>query len=323
MIKLIPKKYSFDRRSFISRSSKIGFFTLLLQGFSNRSFSQDAGKCNESSETNTLVPKPSDDLLVWVDGLFLDNRSNVKVNASISMYLPFIQKAESFIEKVFILDNSANILGARFYDSSDQMSGGNFPYVIFENLEIDSNSSYEILYQIKNGSNIELFRYTLNKPIKSRLNTDYLPQLMRDDFSVFIGSNPGFITSPYEFYTDNSLALHSARGTVKDIGSDGTFRVDIELMHGDANQGHFMRYFIVTDPVGRILGALKRTFGQTPNTSVNGQAAMIVSQISESDRKNIWKIPQDQVGNINDCPYIQIFTEDVFDALARSTIRLR
>ena len=49
---------------------------------------------------------------------------------------------------------------------------------------------------------------------------------------------------------------------------------------------------------------------------------MMVTELSQ-EQIDLHQIDAKYVAKIQDCPYVQIFTEDVFDALARNIIRIR
>ncbi len=208
-----------------------------------------------------------------------------------------------------------------------KMLDGHVPYVRFENLELDHTKDYYCVYTVRSGSTLKLYTAKIEKPETSRLNTTWLPQTMRNDFKNFLvgGENqtPGLLTTQFQFYTLNGLAAHTARGRVTEMASDGkSFKVNIDFMHGDAAADHYMRYFIVMDPVGRLLGVVKRAqMGDAAGGAVVGQTVN-VTPITDKQKEDMG-IPDLQVANIADCPYIQFYTEDSYDAIARNMIRLR
>jgi hypothetical protein len=229
---------------------------------------------------------------------------------------------------VVLLDAAKTTIGARYFDSSMKMiDHGYVPYVRFENVELDPTATYTCIYSVRTGSNLKLYTSSIVKPTISTLNTTFLPQTMRNDFQTFLAGNsvnptPGLITTEFQFYTANGLHLHCARGRVTDMAADGSsFKVNIDFMHGDAAVDHYMRYFIVMDPVGRILGFHKRT-SMTDTTQVVGGNTVDVTKIDDMTRAT-FNVPDLQIGNIADCPYIQFYTEDSYDAVARNMIRLR
>ena len=87
-------------------------------------------------------------------------------------------------------------------------------------------------------------------------------------------------------------------------------------MHDDGGADHYMRYFVVMDPVGRLLGFHKRSFGDGMSEFVN-VSKLTPAQIAQE------ALEPHQIADIRDCTHVQIYTEDVYDALARSVIRLR
>ena len=87
-------------------------------------------------------------------------------------------------------------------------------------------------------------------------------------------------------------------------------------MHKDVSPDHFMRYFLVTDPVGRILAIKKRTFQDGLEESCT------LSSLTEEER-NFWGVTQDYIPKINDCPFVLIFMEDVQEVLTMGLLWLR
>jgi len=265
-------------------------------------------------------------LQLWIDGLHFDKaHSDLSSRANITLFMDLSQTANSFVESVVLMDPNKKTLGARFFDASMKMIDGHVPYVRFENVQLDPTATYYCVYTVRNGTKSSLYTATIAQPTTSRLNTTWLPQTMRDDFKTFLQKNtanatPGLITTQFQFYTANGLTNHCARGRVTNMASDGSsFTVNIDFMHADAAADHFMRYFIVMDPVGRLLGFHKRA-GMNDGGISNG--ALDVTKLSDGD-KATFNVPDLQVANIADCPYIQFYTEDSYDAIARNMIRLR
>ena len=281
----------------------------------------------------------------WIDGLHFGDRSDVKSRANITLFMDLSQTAVSHVESVVLMDPDKKTMGARYFDSSMKMLDGHVPYVRFENVELDHRRSYYCVYTVRSGSTVKLYTAEIKNPEVSRLNTTWLPQKMRDDFKTFLVGNtanptPGLITTQFQFYTLNGLTNHCARGRVVNMASDGaSFDVNIDFMHPDGGRDHYMRYFIVMDPVGRLLGFHKREFGdptsngganQTWNVKAIGTDMIkdpAKAGTADKDklypRADVWGVPRLQIANIADCPYIQFYTEDSYDAIARNMIRLR
>jgi len=312
--------YEIDRRKLLRMTGTMGVGAM----FVNPAELFAAGMCEKVTIDNGSIEadQAGATLQFWIDGLHMGARSNIKSRANITLFMDLNQSAVSYVESVVIMDENKHTMGARYFDASMKMRDGHVPYVRFENIELDATKTYYCVYAVRSGSTLKLFTSKIDKPEISRLNTTFLPQKMRDDFKTFLYGNtanptPGLITTQFEFYTANGLALHCARGRVHDMASDGSsFTVNIDFMHGDVAADHYMRYFIVMDPVGRLLGYHKRTFGDGMSGSVNVTA--VTAQQKADDN-----LPDLQVANIADCPYIQFYTEDSYDAIARNMIRLR
>ncbi len=294
-----------------------------------------AGMCEKlvTDNGNVKATQAGATLQFWIDGLhmgvttidgnFIGN-GNTKSRANITLFMDLSQTAVSYVESVVLMDPTKKLLGARYFDSSMKMLDGHVPYVRFENVELDHTKDYFCVYTVRSGSTVKLYTAKIEKPETSKLNTTWLPQQMRNDFKTFLVGNtasktPGLITTQFQFWTNNGLATHTARGRVTSMASDGKdFKVNIDFMHTDANDNHYMRYFIVMDPVGRLLGVVKRN---PPGANKQG-GTLDVKPITEADKAALG-IPDLQVANIADCPYIQFYTEDSYDAIARNMIRLR
>ena len=324
MAMLKGQSWVFDRRSFMTKSA-LGAVGVTAFASASTLFAADDMCKPDTVPTDPQLFNSTDSLFYWIDGIHLNEQSNLPSRANLSLFMNIQQKPDNYVERVVLTDENYVTMGSRFFDASDKLSTGHVPYVMFSNLELKYDKIYYIFYQVRKGSDVKIYKFTLTNARRSVLSADFLPQIMKDDFSLYMGSNPGLLTSPLQFYTRNTIQLHSARSKIINIGSDNSFEIQVELMHGDATPTHYMRYFIVTDPVGRLLGVVKKNYQQTPDVAAGSTTAgsMIVRAMSDADRQNVWQITANDVAKINDCPYIQIFTEDVYDALARSTVHLR
>ncbi len=156
-----------------------------------------------------------------------------------------------------------------------------------------------------------------------------MPLDVMRDFVTLQADIAGMMSSPLQYYTNNSTADHSARAEIKFIGSDNSFDIRLGMMHNDLSSDHYMRYFMVLDPVGRLLGIKKRpSMGSSidvAGSSATPAGAMIVRDIASNPDLfyRDFQAAQNSFAYINDCPYIHVVTEDKFDALARNTIYLR
>lgn len=326
--------YEIDRRALLKITGTMG----IAVGFMPSEL-HAAGQCEKLVTDNGsyTATQAGATLQFWIDGLHMGvtnsagklvGSSNVKSRANITLFMDLSQTSVAHVESVVLMGPNKELLGARYFDSSMKMRDGHVPYVRFENIELDHTKDYYCVYSVRSGSKLSLYTSKIEKPETSRLNTTWLPTTLRNDFKTFLLGNqanptPGLLTNQFQFYTVNGLATHTARGRVKEMASDGkSFKVNIDFMHGDAAADHYMRYFIVMDPVGRLLGVVKRNqMGDQAGGAVVG-STVNVSQITDAQKASLG-IPDLQVANIADCPYIQFYTEDSYDAIARNMIRLR
>ena len=318
--------YEFDRRQLLKLTGTVG----VAAAFINPSELLGADLCNKISSGNgSIVAEQSGRRLqYWIDGLHLSSsETTISSRANLALFMNLKQTPFSYVESVLLMDAEKRTLGARYFDASNQMQGGYVPYVLFDNIALDSKKTYSIFYSLREGSKTLLYTASIVNPELSRLNSEFLPASFQSDFNSFtnIGVNPtpGLITTAFQYYTKSGLALHTARGRVMDLSANGEFKIDIEFMHGDSGPTHYMRYFVVMDPVGRLLGYCKRSAPGTPASGTYlGAPFMTINRLTAAQITELGLEPH-QIADIRDCPYVQIYTEDAFDALARSSLRLR
>jgi hypothetical protein len=341
------KSWLVDRRSFLQASGALGVGAVMMSP--EQLFAQEMCEDLSKSTPDPVNPETQQRTLqYWIDGVFFSSgRSNLLARANVACFMDLNQTVGEFVEAVALLDSNNNTLAARWFDASMKTLAGKVPYVIFDNLLLVYGASYKVAYTVRKGSNLILYTASFNAE-PTRLSTSFMPPAVRRDFTSFLVGNEqrqihqGQVTTPFQFYTRNGLGTHSARGRVREIGSDGSFSVDIDFMHGDAGAYHYMRYFIVMDPVGRFLGLVRRSGSGDPNFPQGGSDQVArVGKISQADQSTFQfgfttteqatapnAVPDPaklvfQIGDIRDCPYVQVYTEDVYDALAKTTIRLR
>jgi hypothetical protein len=372
-------KYTMDRRQLLKLTGAMGIGVTFLDP--EKLYAADPANCEKIKidDSGSKFEQTQGSIYYWIDGNNFGHRTNVKSRANISVFITLKQKDSAFVESVVLIDETGKVLGARYLDASMKMVRGGFPpYVRFENIEINPKKVYKVIYAVKDGFQTSLYVTSLspkelptgrtaseNSALNESIN--WLPNKMRTDFSYFLveGPNtpsktPGLFTTPFQFYTDAGLDNHCSRAVIKEIGSDGNFKINVEFMHDDSrlpngtydpNSTHFMRYFVIMDPVGRLLGFHKRDAsdinGKSSATNLVVQGSHVEIMPLEKDTRTCWdpvakvqtnktkvdfyniKDPNRpaedniQIADIRDCPYIQIYTEDSYDAMARSIIRLR
>ena len=94
--------------------------------------------------------------------------------------------------------------------------------------------------------------------------------------------------------------------------------MEIAILHDDIDDSHYSRYFFVTDPVGRLLGVSKRDLDVSHSSA---SKVVTVTSLTKKQQDSLGVNPKN-IANINDCPYVMVFVDDVI-ALAMTTIWLR
>ncbi|NBO38536.1 hypothetical protein EBU99_08130 [bacterium] len=243
----------------------------------------------------------------------------------------------------------------------------NYKVIYIKNLgtkDAMGNQQINIYVHTIDKSNIRPSRFDYTHLPELTRNTHILPMLHQElngTIAAVAGGAPpavnykfnaggptgtGYMTTPYGTW---QMGPHTARATIKSIGAAGSvqageFDISVELMHGDdagSAGGHYMRWFIVLDPVGRVLGAVRRNFGDgfagssvnvtrgfwTITNSAGAKDKMVVKDLSGnvivSALSPAVEEQYSKAASILDCPYIQILTDDKYHAMARCIMRLR
>jgi hypothetical protein len=339
------KTYKCDRRDLLKWFGA-GAATMMMVDFDEM---YAAGVCEKIEETGSLAgvistaesdPK---DLLYWFDGSFGKSMgSDIATRVRLAAHLDLEHSAASYVESVILADTSNAIIAAQRFEPGDATSKGRAPYAIFEGLDLAAGVDYFLFWVVKAGASSVVHKFVISKDNVRISRMDYshlspsakvaIPQLLINDLGgaasehSFKDGSPagaGYITTPYQQYAQ--INLHRARAVMQSISGD-SFGFKVFTMHGDADPvGHYMRYFLVLDPVGRVLGGIRRRAGSL---------GVAISDISVN--AGLFEVDADGAGNktavdqaliakfsILDCPYVQIVTEDKRDACARSVIRLR
>ena len=331
-MEIIGQRYAeFDRREFVKLTGAAGAFALLSQNALG-------AECVKESKVGT-------GLQFWLDGLHFEaapSGSDIISNATLALFsYDHDMTEQSYVESVTLIDDtngSPLALATRFFRASHKTSTGKAPYVIFENITLKYASKYLVIYQVRSGEKIMIHTYKLANATRSTFGNPQVrvPITVKTGLSnsgsmaALLGSTPdyiGTITSPYIYYTKNNTGRHSARSVIEEVSTDGKFKIKIEGMHADSDAGHFMRYFIVADPVGRLLGMIERSF-PVGATDRSVPVQLVTELRSNQTQIDGLKTPGDtwseaDIANINDCPYVQIITDDQYDAIARQVVRLR
>lgn len=338
------------------------------------------------------------ELLYWIDGpmntglptysanVAAEKRLLTRARLSVTMAIPH-NETLGWVESVTLAEGTS-IIAQSFYGSSAGTVTGKAPYTIFENLDLDTTKEYKVVY-VKSDSagNLTAYVHTIKNPEPSRFDyshfsymsvaeklSHFLPYLAQEleatnqyHFAADDTKN-GYVTTPYGV---TAAGPHTCRARVVRIegvgakdGSNnniqGDFEIEVEFMHGDGgDSSHYMRYFLVLDPVGRILGGVRRMHGDGVSGKVlvkrgfhtpihptessgiaklysyNGKDYGRLHGTIMTDRNDATKTaPINELSdaekkqfitsmNILDCPFVTVLTDDRYHAIARCCLRLR
>jgi hypothetical protein len=389
MTKVITKEFLMERRTFLKWSAAAAVAGSVID--IDAAFA--AGECKavgdiSSAASSVLAKMPSNagkELLYWIDGPMNTGlpgySGGLQTRARLSCTMNMLHTAASFIESVLLVEDPAGsktLIAQTFYGPSAGTTTGRAPYTVFENLELDYTKNYQILYVKNVGGMITVYQHTIEKPEPSRFDykhapgelaqqaESFMPDLveeLRDSNRYHFTSDPtktGYVTTPI----GTTQAGHHARAHIKNIvtsgDNKGDFEIEINFMHGDGDDAHYMRYFLVLDPVGRVLGGVRRIHGDGVTGKVlvkrgfhtprHGSSLASLGEKYKDDNKvsylelhgkrittatNSPSLVDIQLLNaaqriqyinslsILDCPFISIYTDDRHHAIARFSIRLR
>ncbi len=268
--------------------------------------------CGDLKDYKNAITWSEDKINYWVGG-FSYKTPGLNSRASLAILLKEPQTNATYIDKVVLTTADSAIVAASYFSATDKISTGYLPYLIYNNLSF-SSAKYFLYIQQQASGQIQRYRYTFTQSslTRSTLNGIQLPAKVRGELNM----DPlfGTISSLFSYPEKVDMSKHIVQAQFVFLSKNNAFSIKIKSMHKDVSINHYMRYFIVTDPVGRILGLHRRNPGELDDC--------IISNLTEADR-NTWGLTQDKVGKINDCPYVMIFCDDVQEVIAMTTLWLR
>lgn len=268
--------------------------------------------CGDLKDYKNAISWSEDKISFWVGG-FSYSTPGINTRASLAILLKEPQTNTSYIDKVVLTTSDSIIIAASYFSATDKISTGYLPYLIYNNLSFSGSKYFLYIQQQANGK-VQRYRYTFtqNSLAHSTLNGLQLPAKVRGELNADPLS--GNVSSLYSYPEKVDMSKHIVQAQFVFLSKNNAFSIKIRSMHKDVSVSHYMRYFIVTDPVGRILGLHRRNPGELDDC--------IVSNLTEAERST-WGLTQDKVAKINDCPYVMIFCDDVQEAIAMTTLWLR
>ena len=303
------QKITIDRRMFLSFGTMLGSSNYIA--IIDRLFADN--HCIKIDIKNDQSPIGifDESIYYWIDGM------RPKSNSNIAFYVHLKQTTEEYVERVVLTTGDKRTLGVRYYEVDAANSKGFAPYVIFNGLDLRFSNKLFFIVQMKAGENVKIYRYTLDsvKLLQSKLQLEKLPPEVVNDFKEI---HAGQCYSSYHFQVravreqicnENGLPLPCFSSLfplpqIKSISENSQFRLDVVNRYPDHSSQNYMRYFFLTDPVGRLLAIHKRNY-QDSNYGL-----IPLFTLSSNFWKSRWGIDIETIPRINDCPYLLLFAEN-------------
>jgi len=403
MPNVVGKQYTIERRTFLKLSAAAAAAGVVID-FEAAAAAGACREVSEVSKEGSeplgmMAMTAGKELLYWIDGPMNTGlpgytpANPLLTRARLSLTMPIDHnKALGWVESVTLAEG-ASIIAQAFYGSDSGTVTGKAPYTVFENLDLDTTKEYKVIYvKSDNAGSLTAYVHIIKNPEPSRFDYNHFSYMSLTDrdahfFPVLAreladtnqykfgddATKTGYVTTPYG-YTQGG---HTCDARIKKIEGQGAkdssnnsiqgdFEIEVEFMHGDIKDTHYMRYFLVLDPVGRILGGVRRIHGDKVTSKVlvkrgfhtplhdakndSGISKDIAEVYKDSNGKPYGRLHGEYVAydmdgmlkskpipelspeqikqyitsmNILDCPFVTIYTDDRFHAIARYCLRLR
>lgn len=281
----------------------------------------DALDIKLSEDAVGLVGLLETQVFFWLQG------SQTTGRGSIALFIALPQKTDDFVDRVVLADEGKESLGVRYFSSKERTVQGYPPYVLFENVPLYSGKYFVLVRKVKAGQ-AKVYRHTFD-PLRfdqSALDSPFFPKSLREDLLPFQGKVSNFFQKAKSLFQagscreeyktlDTCFQEHHVRASLKRPAKGKGFQVEVDFLHPDYDAKHYMRNFILTDPVGRLLAWKHRTFQAQPRGKV------VLAPIQSSEIAKL-RIPNFFVAALEDCPYVMLFAEDGKHAISHQLIGL-
>ena len=286
----------------------------------------DSCKVSDIKGSQSAIGIPDGDIHIWIDG------HRKKGLCQVAVLTTFAQTKESYVRKIVLTSGEKKTLGVRYITPDMKTHEGYPAYAIFSHVDLRYSKRYFIMVAYKSKNQEKIYRYTLEK---GQLN----PQLFQGSLvplkltKEFQKTHKGRIFSSYYFPLHlikssqcQRMARNKPRGgcygdhfplvKIRAIGTREDFVIDISFNHPDIHALHYIRYLIITDPVGRLISIFKRTFGDYRTLTAS------LRPLSSEQWQKQWNLSPEKIGHIYDCPYLMVFTENVKEGLFQTIVWL-
>ena len=327
MKSLKPDSISISRRDLLSQSLILGGLSAGSSALSAPSFVlPGACKISDIKQSQSAIGIEDSMIHIWMDGHWKGGFNQMAI------FTRFPQTPESFVQKVVLTTGEKKTLGVRYFTPDHKTIHNMAPYAIFSHVDLRYSQKYFIIVQLKTGDEYKIYRYTIEKKKAepTTLNGSRIPSKLAGEFNQTHG---GQVFSSYHFPLAlikkdycKSLAMsenlvscyikHFPQLKIRSINSNGNFNIDVSFQQPDVSPEHYIRYILITDPVGRLMSIFKRTFGDYNTLTVS------MKNGSDNYWKANWDLEKDQIPFLPDCPYIMVFTENVKNGLFQNILWL-
>ena len=360
--------FSIDRRSLLRLASAgaaagfmLDFEELFAQGkcdkIDNSSDLNKGGALNPATFASLAAP-----FYYWIDGSLGSFENSTLKRARLAAYLDINVGPFNWIDAVVLTDANNLVIAAQRLTQSDVSPvSAKSPYVIFENLAFADQATHSLYFLVRSGkaaANVTVYKHELTpqKMQVSRLDYRHLdpsgnpttapipgvPKKFREEMLALPAhqivddtSKNAELTTALHGYALPSFN-HPVRVAVGTMAND-QFEVRVFPMHAEQSASHYMRNIAILDPVGRVLGLLRREFNAATAAPASEFVAFVVLrglQVQEAvansgvlashftqEEKDYYTKPGSP--RILDCPYIHIVVDDVSETTGKTTLRLR
>ncbi len=306
-----------SRRKFLTRAGQ--FFSMLSLLKASELDAQDTCATQDITHTESPTGIPDAQVFSWV------HAANDFGVSTLALYLHLPQSTKRYVEQVVLSDEGGQILAARYFRPEAQTLKGKLPYMIFDRMLLPAISLFIHVRVIEGDSNLVYRSALTGKQLqRSQFTSKALPQRLLDNFSKpFANEISSTFTNAKSLLTSTSCQSskgadvcfpeHRVTAAFTKFGAD--FELTVSFQHPEETN-HYMRFFFLCDPVGRLLGLKHREPKEAPLNQV------VIKPISTQDM-NTWGILSDSVAQLTDCPYVMLFWEDNKHAFREQIVCLR
>lgn len=305
MPNVVGKQYTIERRTFLKLSAAAAAAGVVIdfEAAAADGACKVIGDVTKESAAplGLMAGTAGKELLYWIDGPMntglptYSASGGLLTRARLSMTMAISHNETlGWLESVTLAEGNS-IIAQNFYGSSAGTVTGKAPYTVFENLDLDFAKEYKVIYvKSEKDGTLTAYVHTIKNPEPSRFDythfsymsaadrdSHFLPDLAKEleatnqyHFAADDTKN-GYVTTPYGVTNSGPHTCRARILRIEGIGAkdgsnnniQGDFEIEVEFMHGGESDAHYMRYFLVLDPVGRILGGVRRIVGDGLDTA--------------------------------------------------------